>query len=328
MSLMMVLETLLRWAGFIGVIILLLLLDLKLFSRDGSPSSIKKAVGMALMWILFALLFNLFIFSSMGLHSGIEFLTASILEYSLSLDNLFVMLLIFQSFRVPKEYQHKVLFWGIIGVIIMRGFFIIIGSALIRQFEWLFYVFGTVLLYSGIRTLRDDKESFNPQDNLIVRLVRKLFPVSNDSRGGRFFLFERGRLVFSTLFVTLLVIEFTDLVFAFDSIPAIFGVTTDPFIIFTSNIFAVLGLRSLYFILARLGEIFKYLNKGLSLILIFIGIKMILSEFINVPTEVSLSVLLAIIVFSISLSLIMSPGPGLLPLQKKAPKASRLNSRK
>jgi tellurite resistance protein TerC len=251
-----------------------------------------------------ALAFNAGIYFSLGPHKALEFLTGYLIEESLSVDNLFVFLLMFSYFRVPGQYQHEVLFWGIIGAVIMRALFIAMGVTLIHRFGWILYVFGAVLIYSGIQMALEKERKIRPEKNPVLKLFRRLMPVTEDYEGARFFVNRAGRRCATPLLVVLLMVETTDLIFAVDSIPAVLAITRDPFIVYTSNIFAVLGLRALYFALAGAMNMFHWLHYGLSLILVLVGTKMILSAWkVEIPTSVALTVVVSILALSVIASL-------------------------
>ncbi len=283
----------------------MLALDLGVFHRQAHRVSVKEAAGWSIFWIVLALIFNVVVYFWMGSQAATEYLTGYLIEKSLSVDNLFVFALIFSYFRVPHTYQHRVLFWGVLGALVMRGTLILVGTSLIARFHWIFYVFGALLLASGYRMLRHDKEQdeFDPEKNIVVRMVRKIIPVTGDYDGQRLFTRQNGLLKATPLFIVLLVVESTDLVFAVDSIPAIFAITQDPFIVYTSNVFAILGLRSLYFLLSHVLDRFRYLGTGLAIILMFIGLKMLIMDFVHIPVTVSLAVVLIVVSASIALSL-------------------------
>jgi tellurite resistance protein TerC len=292
------------WIGFHALVFVMLALDLGIFNRKSHTVGMKEALGWSAVWIVISQLFNIFIYRSYGSEAAVEFLTGYILELSLSVDNLFVFLLLFSYFKVPSEYQHKVLFWGILGAQIMRAFFIAIGTALIAQFHWILYVFGAFLVYTGIRMAFDKGDEVNPESNIVLKLFRKVFPISPEYHGSNFFVNIDGRKHATILFVVLLIVEATDLVFAVDSIPAVFAVTRNPLIVYTSNIFAILGLRSMYFALAGIMNLFHYLKIGLAFILSFIGIKMLIADFYHMPTAVALGVVAGVLALSIVASII------------------------
>jgi len=309
------------WIAFIILIILLLALDLGVFHRKEHVIKSREALLWTLFWIFLSFLFNIFIYFAyenhwlgIGLHHGeiqsgtdaaLKYFTGYIIEESLSLDNIFVIAIIFAYFKVPALYQHRVLFWGIVGAQIMRGIMIGAGTALINQFSWMIYVFGVFLLLTALRMLFTKQEEMDPDRNVLVRLVRKIYPVTNNYEGSKFFTRIGNRRAITPLFLVLLVIESTDVLFAIDSIPAIFSVTTDPFIVFTSNIFAILGLRSLYFALAAMMNKFRYLKYSLVFVLAYVGVKMILSHYYPVPTLISLLIIVTILGIGILISVLV-----------------------
>jgi len=292
------------WVGFIAFVLAMLALDLGVFHREAHEVRPKEAGIWTAIWVALALGFagGLFVWS--GRHVALTFLTGYVVEEALSADNIFVMVLIFEYFRVPKLCQHRVLFYGILGALVMRGLFIAVGAALIAKFHWILYVFGGMLVVTGVRMGIKSDEEFDGEQNRIVRGARRLLPFSKEFHGKSFFVVEAGRKVATPLLLVLILVELTDLVFAIDSIPAIFGVTTDPFIVFTSNIFAVLGLRSLYFLLAAVVDRFHLLKYGLALILSFVGFKMLTERFIEIDIVLSLSIILGVLALSITASLI------------------------
>ncbi len=309
------------WVGFNLFVLGLLALDLGVFHRNAHEVSIKEATIWSVVWIGLALSFNTLIFlfwdqispgsSYTNSDAGLAFLTGYLIEKSLSVDNIFVFVLIFTYFAVPAVYQHRILFWGIIGALIMRGVMIGLGAALIKEFHWVIWIFGAFLIFTGIRMAFHKNEELHPEDNPLIKLFRRYMPVTENYEGQRFFVRRAGVLMATPLFLVLLMIEFTDLVFAVDSIPAIFAVTQDPFIVYTSNVFAILGLRSLYFILGGMVTQFHYLKLGLAIVLTFVGAKMLLPDVSNailgiaykIPTMVSLLVVAGIIAASIIASL-------------------------
>ncbi|RPJ47534.1 MAG: TerC family protein [Candidatus Latescibacterota bacterium] len=296
------------WAGFIGFVLAMLALDLGVFHRKAHAIGFREAAIWTGVWIGLAALFNVWVYVAFGGERGLEFTTGYLIEKALSVDNIFVFVMVFAYFAVPAALQHRVLLWGILGALVLRAAFILIGGAFLSAFHWAIYVFGAVLIFTGIRMLRQGHESLDPGRNPLVRLVRRLVPVTETYHGSSFFVREGPRLVATPLFLTLLVVEFTDLVFAIDSIPAIFAVTKDPFIVFTSNIFAILGLRSLYFLLAGLAERFVYLKAGLSIILIFVGVKMMIVDVYKIPVALSLGVIGAILAAAVAASLLKTGG--------------------
>ena len=303
------------WVGFNVVVLAILALDLGVLHRRSEKVSLKEAAVWSAVWVALSLCFAFAIYRTMGEESGLEFLTGYLIEYALSVDNIFVFVLIFSYFRVPEKYQHRVLFWGIIGALVLRGVMIVAGSALVSRFAWTLYIFGAFLVFTGLRmALQKDGAAYNPERDPVLRLARKLLPVTQDYRGDQFFVREPDKTgtirSFATpLFIVLIIVDTTDIIFATDSIPAIFAVTRDPFIVYTSNICAVLGLRALYFLLASVVDKFVYLKIGLSLVLIFIGTKMLLEPFIHLPIIASLGVVGALLGASILASL-RWPRPG------------------
>ena len=292
------------WTGFIVFVFIMLALDLGVFHRKSHEVKIREALIWSAVWISLALIFNYGIFIFMGREKAIEFLTGYVIEKSLSIDNLFVFIMVFTYFNVDTKYQHKILFWGILGALIMRAIFIFAGVALISMFHWIIYVFGGFLIFTGIKMLFHKDEKLDPNKNPLVIIFKKFFPVTEEMHGSRFFVKINARTVATPLFIVLLVIEFTDLIFAVDSIPAILAISNDTFIIFTSNVFAILGLRALYFALAGITKYFYYLKYGLSAILVFVGIKMIMAEFYKIPIVYSLLSILGILLISILFSIV------------------------
>ena len=294
----------LPWIAFNIFFFCMLFLDLFVFQRKAHTIKAREALLFTAFWISLALAFNVLIYLRMGHDLALKFLTGYLLEYSLSVDNIFVFLLIFNFFAVPPQYQHKVLFWGILGAQVMRLVFILAGVTLIHRFEWIIYVFGAFLVFTGFKlAFREDKE-IDPHKNPVLRLFKKFVPVTEDYEGAKFFVQRAGRFFATPLFIVLLVVESTDVVFAVDSIPAILAITTHSFIVYTSNMFAILGLRSLYFALAALMRLFHYLNYGLAFILVFVGIKMLLHDFYHVPIIMALGVIVATLAISIIASLL------------------------
>ncbi len=304
------------WIGFNVFVLGMLALDLGVFHRHSHTVSMKEAVTWSVVWISLALLFNLGIYlfwhqivpssAYSNSEAAIAFLTGYLIEKSLSVDNIFVFVLLFSYFAVPALYQHRVLFWGVLGALVMRGILIAVGATLIEEFHWIIYVFGAFLIFTGIRMASHQDTEMHPEKNPVVRLFRRLMPVSSEYHGDHFFVRQAGKWAATPLFLVLLIVESTDLVFAVDSIPAIFAVTTDPFLVYTSNVFAILGLRSLYFLLAGVMDKFYYLKLGLSAILTFVGTKMVIVDFYKIPVVVSLSVVVAILIVSVIASLIRS----------------------
>ncbi len=292
------------WVGFIIFILAMLALDLGVFHRKAHEVKVKEAIAWSIFWVVLSLLFNVCIYFWFGSQKALEFLTGYLIEKSLSVDNIFVFLLIFSYFQIPSKYQHRILFWGILGALIMRGIFIAAGVSLIHRLEWIIYVFGVFLIYTGFKMAMQKGQKVHPEKNPVLKLARKYFPVAKGRTYGKLFLRENGKLVATPLFLVLLLIETTDVVFAVDSIPAILAITIDPFIVFTSNVFAILGLRALYFALAGIIQWFHYLHYGLSVVLIFVGIKMTLSDIYHIPITISLGLIAGILILSVGASLI------------------------
>jgi tellurite resistance protein TerC len=292
------------WAGF-GVFVLgMLALDLGVFHRKARAVSMTEAVLWVAAWVGLAILFNLGVWQWLGRDKALEFLAGYVMEISLSIDNLFVFILIFESFKVPSRNQHKALFWGILGALVMRAVFIAAGVTLMHRFHWIIYVFGAVLIGSGIKMGLEKHKEVHPEKNPVLRLFRRLMPVASDYTGDRFFVRNKGRLMATPLFVVVLLLESTDVVFAVDSVPAVLAITTDPFIVYTSNVFAILGLRSMFFALAGLVTMFRYLHYGLSAILVFVGAKMMLGAWITIPTLISLIVIAGLLIVSVIASVL------------------------
>jgi tellurite resistance protein TerC len=318
-----------HWVAFVSCVLVFLALDLGVFHRKAHVVRFKEAMGWTALWFSLAMAFAASLVPTRGKEEAVEFLTGYLIELSLSMDNVFVIALIFAYFRVPPQYQHRVLFWGILGALVMRGVMIGAGSALVERFHWTLYLFGAFLVYSGIKMLFVDQEGVHPEKNPFIKLARRLFPVSADYDGQKFMtvlhtrteeavsaetqghasaaatVVQGARRALTPLALVLVMVETTDLVFALDSIPAIFGITTKKFIVFTSNVFAILGLRSLYFVLAGAIEYFRYLKYGLSIVLVFIGVKMLIEYWeIKLTTVFSLGVVAGIIIVSIIFSII------------------------
>ena len=294
------------WIGFHIFIFLMLALDLGVFHKHAHKVPVKEAIIWTIVWISLALVFNLFVFFEFGKIKALEFLTGYVIEYSLSVDNIFVFILIFSYFAVKAQYQHKILFWGILGALIMRGIFIFTGVALINRFHWIVIIFGGFLVFSGIRMLFQKETDVDPEKNAIVRFFKKFLPVSHDMHGGNFFIRQNKKLYATPLFLVLLIIESSDLLFAVDSIPAILAISHDRFIVYTSNIFAIMGLRSLYFAIAGIMGYFRFLKIGLAFVLTFVGLKM-LAAFINfeIPIVLSLGIIIGILLISILASVVV-----------------------
>ncbi|GAB4433757.1 MAG: TerC family protein [Chloroflexi bacterium OHK40] len=310
------------WVGFNLFVLAMLALDLGVFHRDAHVVSVKEAAIWSVVWISLAMVFNVLIYffwerlvpgsSYTSGEASLAFLTGYLIEKALSVDNIFVFVLIFTYFAVPARYQHRVLFWGIIGALLMRGAMIFAGAALIKQFHWIIWIFGAFLIFTGVRMATAKDEKLEPEKNPVIRLFRRFMPVSDSYDGQKFFTVKNGVRMATPLFLVLLMVETTDLIFAVDSIPAIFAVTQDPFIVYTSNVFAILGLRSLYFVLAGVVHKFHYLKLGLSVVLAFVGVKMLLPDVSNlllgysvkIPTALSLGVVAGVITVAVVASLI------------------------
>lgn len=291
------------WILFNLFVVLMLALDLGVFNRRAHAVGFREALAWSGIWIALALGFAAIVFFWHGKKESLEFVTGYVIELSLSIDNLFVFLVLFRYFRVPTEYQHKVLFWGILGALLMRGAFIVAGVGLIRKFEWITYLFGTLLIYSGFKLMRQGDKQVDPGKNPVLRLFRRCMPVTEEYHGGQFWV-RRGRWHATPLLVVLLMVETTDVLFAVDSIPAILAITLNAFIVYTSNVFAILGLRSMYFALAGVMDLFEYLHYGLSVVLMFIGVKMLASHYYPIPTEVALGVVVGVLATAILFSIL------------------------
>lgn len=294
------------WIGFNLFILVMLFLDLFVFNKKNHEIRFKESLGWVAFWVMLAMLFNALVYFFKGSEKSLEFLTGYVIELSLSVDNLFVFIVIFKFFDVPKRYEHRVLFWGILMALILRGIFIVAGVALFNSFHWMIYLFGGILLITGIKMFfQKDDDNPDLSKNIIVRWCRKLFPVTEHYEGSNFFVRRNGHWISTPLFLVLMVINFTDIIFAVDSIPAVLAISSDSFIVYTSNIFAILGLRSLYFALSGMINLFRFLKTGLSFILVFIGIKMVVSSYYHIPTAVALTVVLGVLTISILLSLVI-----------------------
>jgi tellurite resistance protein TerC len=291
------------WLGFSAMVVVLMALDLGVLNRRSHVLSMREALAWSAGWVTLALLFGLFLWIRESPRHALEYYTGYLIELSLSVDNLFVFILVFQYFTVPAALQPRVLKWGIIGAIVMRFLMIVAGALLLQRFEWIIYVFGAIVIFTGIKMMRADGISVDPEKNPVVRLAVRLFPFSQSYDGQHFFTKRNARRLATPLFLVLLVIETTDLVFAVDSIPAIFAITRDPFIVYTSNVFAILGLRSLFFILAGMLDRFEYLKPAVATILIFVGVKMLLSEIVHLPILWSLGFILAALTTGVLLSI-------------------------
>ncbi|MES2591611.1 MAG: TerC family protein [Bacteroidota bacterium] len=293
------------WIGFNMFVVLMLALDLGIFHRKAHEVKIKEALVWTGVWIFLALLFNAGIFYFFGKEKAVSFLTGYLIEKSLSIDNIFVFILIFSYFNVPVQYQHKVLFWGIFGALLMRIIFIFAGLELINNFHWVVYIFGGFLIYTGFKMLFHSNNQLNPDKNPVLKLFKRFFPVTDHYHGSNFFIKQDTKTIATRLFLVLLLIEVTDLIFAVDSIPAILAISDDPFIVYTSNVFAILGLRSLYFAFAGINQYFRYLKFGVAAILIFVGVKMCIADFYKISITASLLIIIAALLISIIASKII-----------------------
>lgn len=293
------------WVGFNILIFILIAIDLGLLHKKSHVISVKEALIWSAGWIFISLTFNVGIYFWFGYDSALQFLTGYLIEKSLSVDNIFVFAILFSYFKVPPEHQHKVLMWGILGALVMRGALIAIGTALITNFHWIIFILGAFLVYTGIKMAVQKEISVHPEKNPIVNLVKKFIPISDDYDGDKFVTTVNGKKTFTPLLVVLLVVEVTDLMFAVDSIPAIFAITTDAFIVYTSNVFAILGLRALYFALSGVLDMFHYLKYGLGMVLSFVGTKMLISEFYIIPIPLALGAVAAILAISIVASIVI-----------------------
>ncbi|MCE9637671.1 MAG: TerC family protein [Planctomycetes bacterium] len=294
------------WAGFIAFVFVMLALDLGVFHRKAHVVGVREALVWSIVWIALATVFGVGVWTMHGPERGLEYFAGYLIEKSLSIDNVFVFVVIFASLGIPSIQQHRVLFWGILSALVLRAGMIFAGSALLQRFHWLIYVFGAFLVLTGVKLFLQRKHADGPTDSWAMRLVRRLIPSTDRLDGANFFTRVDGRLLATPLFLALVLVEFTDVIFAVDSIPAIFAVTSDPFIVFTSNIFAILGLRSLYFLLADLADRFRYLKVGLAFVLVFVGVKMSAVDFVKVPPLASLAVIAGILGVAVAASLMRS----------------------
>ena len=291
------------WVLFNLFVLAILALDLGYLQRPGHKVGFREALAWSALWVGLACAFAVLVYFRFGHATAMEFVTGYVIELSLSVDNLFIFLMIFRYFRVSPAHQHKVLFWGIVGALVMRAIFIVVGIGLIRKFHWITYIFGALLIYSGIKLFRDQGASIKPEDNPVLRLFRRLVRVTEDYEGDKFIVRRRG-LYATPLLVVLIVVETTDVLFATDSIPAVLAITLKPFIVYTSNVFAILGLRSMFFVLAGVMELFHYLHYGLAVVLIFIGAKMVASERYQIPTSIALGVVAGVLCISVLASVL------------------------
>jgi len=294
------------WLIFAGVIAVMFVLDIWVFNRTSHEIRFREALSWTLVWVGLAIAFNAGVWYLLGHDKALEFLTGYIIEESLSVDNLFVFIMIFSYFRISRAHQPKILKWGIIGALVMRGIFIVVGIGLLERFHWLIYLFGAILVYTGIKMAFGGEEKIEPEKNLLVRLVRRFVPITKRIRGDRFFISKGGIVAATPLFLTLIVVESSDLIFAVDSIPAVLAVTHDPFIVYSSNVFAIMGLRSLYYLLAHVMEMFAYLKLGVSCILTFVGAKMLLVDLVEIPLYFSLGVIVGTLAISILISVTLA----------------------
>lgn len=294
------------WIAFNAFILLMLALDLGVFQKKEKAITLKESIRWIALWVSLAMIFNAIVYYWKGEAKAMEFLTGYLIEMSLSVDNLFVFIVIFSYFDVPKKYEHRVLFWGILAALVLRGLFIFTGVALFQKFTWMIYVFGAILIYTGIKMFfHKEDEEHNLSDNFAVKLCRKLFPVTAEYHGDKFFIRKNHQLVATPLFLVLMVINITDIVFALDSIPAVLAISSDTFIVYTSNIFAILGLRSIYFALSGMMHLFGYLKYGLAVILSFVGLKMVISDIYHIETMWTLAFVISVLALSMFLSLIL-----------------------
>jgi len=323
------------WLGFIALILVFLAIDLGVFHKNPHAITFRESLTWTSIWIFTAFLFNIFLYFAYqehwlgigdkigikmsGREAALNFFTGYVIEKSLSVDNIFVIAMIFAYFNIPQKYQHRILYWGIIGALVFRGVMIAAGTALINNFAWITYVFGALLIYSAIKLFQDHEESVEPQKNPVIKLIRKIYPVSNSIESGNFFTRIDGKKAVTPLFVVLMVIETSDVMFAIDSIPAIFAVTTDPFIVFTSNVFAILGLRSLYFVLASVLDKFRYLKLSLVFVLGFVGVKMLLIHYYKFPIGLSLGIIIGILATGVITSVIANKKDEKQENQQKTP---------
>ncbi len=292
------------WIGFTTFVLIMLALDLGIFHKESHEVKFKEALGWSIFWISLAFVFNLGVYHWFGKIKAMEFLTGYIIEKTLSVDNIFIFVIIFTSFAVPTKYQHRVLFWGILGALVMRAIFIFAGAALLMKFHWLIYIFGGFLIITGIKLLITRNEIPHPEKNILFRLCTRFIPAVSEYHGDKFLIVKNGKRFATPLMMVLLAIEITDLIFAVDSIPAIFAITNDPFIVYTSNIFAILGLRSLYFLLAGVVHKIRYLKVGLAIVLVFVGIKMAILDIYKIPVTVSMLIILTTILISVAASFV------------------------
>lgn len=295
------------WVIFNVFVLGMLALDLGVFNRKAHVIKFREALGWTIFWISLALGFNAYLYYEFGAHTGHEFLAGYLLEKALSVDNIFVFIMLFTYFKVDPKYQHRLLFWGILGALLLRGAMIAAGVALIDRFDWVLYIFGVLLIITGIKMAIHDPENDDPSQGVVYKLARKLLPIADGEHGQKFFVKENGKTLVTKMFIVLLVVETTDVLFAIDSIPAVFAVTKNPFIVYTSNVFAILGLRALYFLLAGVMDLFRYLKYGLALVLTFVGVKMLLGHtHYEISTQTSLLVIGAVLIVSVISSVVVA----------------------
>lgn len=298
------------WTGFAVLMTIMFVLDLGVFNRKSHEIKFREALTWTMVWVSLAVIFNVGVYFVLGPTKALEFFTGYIIEESLSVDNLFVFIMIFNYFHITKAHQPKILKWGIIGALVMRALFILVGIELIERFHWMIFVFGALLVFTGLKMAFGGEEKIEPEKNLLVRVVRKFVPITKRIRDDRFFIRKGGILAATPLFLTLLVVESSDVIFAVDSIPAVLAVTHDPFIVYTSNVFAIMGLRSLYYLLAHVMEMFAYLKLGISFILAFVGVKMLLTDLYHIPIFFSLGVIVGVLTISILTSIVIAGKKG------------------
>jgi tellurite resistance protein TerC len=301
------------WIIFSVFVLGMLALDLGVFNRKAHEVRFKEALTWSIVWVALSLVFNWWIYHEFGSEKALEFLTGYLIEKALSVDNIFVFVILFASFAVPKIYQHRVLFWGVIGALVMRAIFIGLGAALVARFHWIMYVFGAILIYTGFKLMAEGEAEPHPEKNPIYKFARRLMPATPEYHGKQFTVIKDGRRYATPLLLVLIAIEATDVVFAVDSIPAIFAITTDPFIVYTSNIFAILGLRAMYFLLAGVIDKFHFLKYGLAIVLLFVGVKMVIAEWVKIPILVSLGSIAGILAVSVIASIIWPKAPEIEP---------------
>ncbi len=299
----------LSWVIFGLVVLLAIFLDLFVFHRHPHKISVKESLILSAFWIGVGIAFSGYVYYAKGSQAFLEYITGYALEKALSLDNIFVFILIFSYFKVPEEYRHKVLFWGVFGAIVFRAIFIFVGIELIKLFHWIIYIFGGILIYSAIKLLITEEKEFQPEESIIYKIARRLIPLKPHYKDGNFFVKEDKKLYATSLFLALLFVESSDIMFAIDSVPAILAISQDPFVVYTSNIFAILGLRSIYFAASAILPLFHFLHYGLSFILAFIGVKMLISEFYKIPVFVSLVLIFSAIFISVVASLLVKKRP-------------------